>query len=90
MRNTNIRIMAAAMVVGAMAMVVGCESSKKTETKASPSVMNANCPFSGHPVANGATADYNGKTVGFCCADCAKKWSGMTDAQRDAALAKTK
>lgn len=30
--------------------------------------------------------DHHGKSVGFCCNGCIKKWDAMTDAQKDAAI----
>ena len=33
------------------------------------------------------TKEYKGKEVGFCCKKCAGKWDGMSDAEKDAALA---
>jgi len=31
---------------------------------------------------------YRGKKVGFCCDDCPAQWDAMTDADRDASLAR--
>ncbi|GMV25185.1 MAG: hypothetical protein AMXMBFR58_12160 [Phycisphaerae bacterium] len=84
----NVMKLAAVMIAAVGVLAGGCESEKKADTKAAPAVMNANCPFSNHPVSPDATATYHGKTVGFCCKDCADKWGKMTDAERDAALAK--
>lgn len=82
--------MVAVAFLAAAATMVGCESTKKAETKASPSVMNANCPFSKHAVSPDATVAYKDGTVGFCCKDCVAKWGKMSDADRDAALAGVK
>lgn len=71
-----------------------CESGEKkdaccTEKKAgeSASAVNAKCPYSGNPVNLSVTADYKGRTVAFCCAGCAGKWSKEIDADKDAMLA---
>jgi hypothetical protein len=34
------------------------------------------------------TTQWRGQTVGFCCSGCPKQWEKMSDAQKDAALAK--
>ncbi len=91
MNARNVCSVVAFVLAGAVAVIAGCSDNKASSgatAQASPSVMNSKCPFSGHGVAAGATADYKGKTVGFCCKDCATKWAGMSDADRDAALAK--
>lgn len=89
MKNACIRLAAATLAAVAFS-VAGCQSTKKAETKASPSVMNTTCPVSHEPIAADQTVDYKGGKVGFCCKNCQTKWAGMTDAQRDAALAKAK
>ncbi len=40
------------------------------------------------PVNPEVFTDYKGQRVGFCCKGCLPKWEAMTDAQKDAALAK--
>ena len=51
-------------------------------------IVNARCPImGGKPVAT-LTRDYNGQTVGFCCGMCPGQWDRLTDAQKDAKLAK--
>jgi YHS domain-containing protein len=88
--NRNIgRGMLAVMCVG-IAMIGGCKSSEKTQTQASPSVMNTACPFSGKPVAEGMNASYEGKTVGFCCKGCASKFDSMSTAEKQAKMANVK
>ena len=58
-------------------------------TAAAAMPMNAVCPVGGKSTAGtGATTTYNGKTVGFCCADCAAEWAAMSTSAKDAALAK--
>ena len=50
--------------------------------------MNANCPIMGSPVkADGGSADYNGKTVGFCCPGCIEKWTALSDEDKAKKLA---
>lgn len=53
--------------------------------------VNTKCPVSGEEVkAGGATASYNGQTVGFCCPGCIGKFNAMSDADKAAALSKAK
>ncbi|MFO0832265.1 MAG: hypothetical protein U0637_10560 [Phycisphaerales bacterium] len=40
------------------------------------------------PVDPTLTAQWKGQTVGFCCKGCLPKWANMTDAEKDAAVAK--
>ena len=40
------------------------------------------------PVNPEVFTDYKGQRVGFCCKGCVPKWNALTDAQKDAALAK--
>ncbi len=35
---------------------------------------NKNCPVSGDPVKSGVSAEYHGKSYGFCCKACIKKF----------------
>ena len=70
------------------------------ETMAAPVVaagkfVNVRCPITGGSIdpakATEATIrDYKGQKVAFCCPMCPPKWDKMTDAQKDAALAKVK
>ena len=51
-------------------------------------VVNAYCPVSGGPLdANGVlagrTRGYKGRTVGFCCDNCPKKWDRMTEQEKE-------
>ncbi len=69
------------MIVTASLLLVGCESSPRSE--GSPGMLNATCPFSGNPVGQGsATAQGHGETVGFCCAGCVSRWDGWSDGQK--------
>ena len=89
--TTTVRMAACAMIfAGAL---TGCNNDKKHAEAASDKAMvmaNTKCPYSGAPVNMSVTRPYHGKTVGFCCADCEKKWDKASDAERDAMLAKCK
>jgi len=59
---------------------------------ASPAIfVNDTCPIGGEAVeANGGSADYKGSTVGFCCPGCKGGWEDMSEADKDAFIAKAK
>lgn len=38
------------------------------------------------PVNPAIVREHKGQRVGFCCNGCTKKWDGMTDDQKDAAI----
>lgn len=53
---------------------------------------NSRCPLMNeHPVRPSTSEDavrvWRGKTVGFCCLDCAEGWDAMGEKERDEALA---
>ncbi len=51
--------------------------------------VNAVCPIGGDDATHSTvTTSYHGKTVALCCAGCKPKFDKMTDAEKDAALAK--
>lgn len=77
-------VMAAAGVMGA-----GCQSSQKTGGDAAMSV-NKVCPVMGSPVDQANSTMYKGEKVAFCCKGCDKKFEKMTEAEKDAAVAKSK
>lgn len=91
--KTRFAILAVAGVIAVA--LTGCEGSKKTaaaDTKtakpAAMGVMNTKCPYSGNAVKEGATADFGGQKVGFCCNGCAGKFAKMDDAGKQALMAK--
>lgn len=58
-------------------------------------VVNATCPITGgalrsDDVAEKLTRDYKGQKIGFCCDGCPDAWDKLTDAEKDASLAKAK
>ena len=51
---------------------------------------NAHCPIMGSPVkAAGGSAEWNGKTVGFCCPGCVKKWDALSGDEKAQKLTDT-
>lgn len=62
-----------------------CCTGEEAKLDGAAGVVNANCPFSSHPVKESVTtADYNGAKVGFCCEDCVDSWAALSDAERQA------
>jgi len=58
-------------------------------------VVNTKCPITGEAlspdgVAENLTRDYKGQKIGFCCDGCPAEWEKLTDAAKDAELAKAK
>jgi 23S rRNA pseudoU1915 N3-methylase RlmH len=60
-----------------------------------PKFANATCPIMGSPinsdkVAKNLIRDYKDQKVAFCCAGCPASWDKLSDATKDAKLAKAK
>ena len=72
------------------ALAAGCTISS---TDAAPeataqATVNDHCPIMGGDVTSkGGTAEWNGKTIGFCCPGCAPKWEALSDEQKAEKLA---
>jgi hypothetical protein len=60
-----------------------------------PKFANDRCPLMGAPinpdkVGKNLIRDYKGQKVAFCCGGCPAAWDKLTDAEKDAKLAKVK
>ena len=60
-----------------------------------PKFANVKCPIMGSPinpdkVAKNLIRDYKDQKVAFCCGGCPATWDKLTDAEKDAKLAKVK
>ncbi len=60
-----------------------------------PKFVNSKCPIWGAPiepdkVTKDLVREYKGQKVAFCCKECPPEWDKLTDAEKDAKLAKTK
>ncbi len=60
-----------------------------------PKFVNNRCPIWGAPiepdkVTEDLVREYKGQKVAFCCKDCPPVWDKLTDAEKDAKLAKAK
>jgi len=68
-------------------LTVGCADSAP-EAPAIAAVVNTICPIMGHEVTeDGGRAEFQGKTVGFCCPGCIEKWEAFSDEEKTAKLA---
>lgn len=76
--------------VAAVLALAGCSSSSKAKDDGAAMSVNKTCPIMGGDVDQGIATTYKGDKVAFCCDGCETKFSKMTDAQKDAALAKAK
>ena len=64
-------------------------------THVKPQFANNRCPIMSSPinpekVTMNLTRDYKGQKVAFCCAGCPSMWDKLTDAKKQAKLAKVK
>jgi len=62
-------------------------SCSTTETNADASRMTL-CVISMEDAEGGPTAEFEGKTVSFCCNSCKKRWNKLGDNARRRAIAK--
>lgn len=76
-----------------LSAVVGCaESDSRAPGKTAPpavavTLTNAVCPIMGGAAKEDITAEWNGKTVGFCCPECIPEWNSLIDEEKAAKLA---
>ena len=86
----------AVCLAAALLSSAGCKSSEEVAASSNDAAMavkadNATCPFSGRAVnANMSPIAYKGKNVGFCCPNCAAKFTKMSDAEKDTTIASMK
>ncbi|TWU33656.1 hypothetical protein Q31b_57130 [Novipirellula aureliae] len=73
------------------ATIVGCAESDQTTTapsvtdqvEATPvSFANSKCPIMGGKPTKELTAEYDGKTIGFCCDGCPQKWAALSEEEK--------
>ena len=77
-----------------LAAFVGCSSNSQspqndaaTAESVEVTLVNSVCPMMGGPVDKAVTVEWNGKTVGFCCADCIPGWNKLSEEEKVAKLA---
>lgn len=88
MKMGMVGIVCAAVLLSA----AGCQSEQKASSEQPQEVaamsVNKTCPIGGHKAVASKTVAYKGKTIGFCCSDCIESFNEMTEAEKDAVLAK--
>jgi len=87
----SMRLMGCGLCVLAFAGLLataGCSNGAET------AVVNTVCPVMGNKLSDPKAVpaklvrEYKGKKIGFCCAGCPGKWDKLSDAEKDAKLAK--
>lgn len=68
-------------------------SSSSGTSQSSAKVVNTRCPIMGSAinpakVPDSLTREYKGQKIGFCCTGCPAAWDRLSDADKDAKLAK--
>ncbi|WP_206028501.1 HMG-box domain-containing protein [Thalassoroseus pseudoceratinae] len=91
MRSAFTKLFLGSVLFSAVALV-GCSQSPTDESTdsadASLKTFNAVCPIMGSEVsADAPTVEWNGKTIGFCCAGCDEKWEALSDDEKAEKLA---
>ena len=85
---------AMALVLASGFALVGCQSAPESveETSAAaPVIVNSYCPIGREEVDPSVeTVTYKGVAVGFCCAGCQELWPTLSEAERDAFIAKAR
>ncbi|MCA9173711.1 MAG: hypothetical protein KDB14_04420 [Planctomycetales bacterium] len=84
------------LTVLAIATLLGCtspsdsptaETAAPTESIDLTAIANAKCPIMGGKPNGKLAANYEGKTIGFCCEGCPEKWAALSDAEKSEKLA---
>ncbi len=75
-----------------IALLVGCNRSSESTAESSPTessakvtavdFANEKCPIMGGKPKSDLIAQYNGKTIGFCCEGCPEKWAALSEPER--------
>ena len=74
----------------------GEKDGDKDGAKGPTGIVNTNCPIMSGSKLNpekitpDLIREFKGQKVGFCCAGCPRKWDGLSDADKEKALAKAK
>lgn len=69
--------------------LAGCGETAETNPPGASAVANKECPIMGHAVdPELPTAEWNGKTIGFCCeaGGCKEKFLAMSDEEKTKVL----
>ena len=73
-------------------LLVGCDQSAPAKPPATSQpvvpTVNRKCPIMPeHDVGADARVEFEGKMVGFCCAECIPPWNALSDEEKRAKLA---
>jgi hypothetical protein len=80
----------AALALASLALAACAGGAKGTDT-ASMGLANSKCPMMPQdPIDPKVTVKYKGEKVAFCCPGCIGEWNSLSDADKDARLAKSR
>ena len=69
---------------GLMASAATGNESAQQESASDDNPINATCPISKEPItASAGTVEYEGQSIGFCCAGCIRAFNAWDDARKD-------
>ena len=82
-------LMTACSLLGGVKITAASTSSDTVAEAADekPQPVNTKCPIMGGNAKDTVTTTWNGKTVGFCCPPCIKKWNDLSEAEKAKKLA---
>ena len=89
----NTRFLQLASMLSALTFAVGCGSpvaqnnQSESEPDSTVTLANTVCPIMGEDVNKELTTTWNGKTIGFCCAECLPEWDKLSDDEKTDKLA---
>ncbi len=89
MRTFSVLALMAGMVVFSGCAESGTDTVDTAAANTEPAATLANeiCPIMGKPVKDGGgTAEWNGKTIGFCCPGCIDKWEALSEEEKTTKL----
>jgi hypothetical protein len=95
--STNRIALLASLALGCTLILGGCAGNKSHESdaeckaaKGTPTTPNKVCVMMNDDPVDPAVApvEWRGQKYGLCCNGCRGKWNALTDAQKDAAVAK--
>ena len=76
-----------------LAISAGCTKPDAADSEANTeasqvalSSVNTHCPMMGEEIDPEVTAQWQGKTVAFCCAECIPDWNALSDEEKQMKL----
>ncbi|QDT16689.1 hypothetical protein [Alienimonas californiensis] len=92
----KIRPFLALPAAGLFALAAGCAvetepvppaDAEAPATTEAVALVNETCPLMGGDADPAVTTEWNGQTVGFCCAQCIPEWQELTEEEKAEKLA---